>query len=336
MKYKWTTIWIAMLCLLIGLGVYSGTQNKSVLKNKGNIVFADAGWDSLRIHNEIAGFILEKGYGYHTSVINGSTPATLTGLKNGEIDVYMEVWPNNVKELYEKMIKSGDIKEVGVNYKAKGQGFFVPTYMIKGDPEKGIKPITPDLKTVQDLKKYWKVFKDPTDPTKGRIVGAPSGWAANKIMHAKMNTYGLDKNFNYFTPGSSSALATSIVTAFKNHEPWVGYYWTPTWITAMYDLTLIKEPAYNAKIYNKNYGTAFPPDKVVIAVNSSMVKKAPEVVSFLKNYHTSNKLTEEFLAYKQKNNASNHEAAIWWLKKHKDLWTKWVPADVAKKVEAAL
>ena len=28
------------------------------------LVFADAGWDSIRIHNSIAGFILENGYGY--------------------------------------------------------------------------------------------------------------------------------------------------------------------------------------------------------------------------------------------------------------------------------
>ncbi len=33
-------------------------------KNKKTIVFADAGWDSIRFHNDVARFIIEKGYGY--------------------------------------------------------------------------------------------------------------------------------------------------------------------------------------------------------------------------------------------------------------------------------
>ena len=42
------------------------------------------------------------------------------------------------------------------------------------------------------------------------------------------------------------------------------------------------------------------------------------------------------LAYKQDTKAGTEEAALWFLKNYEDLWTGWVPADVAKKVKAAM
>lgn len=337
MKHKWTFIWSAMLCLLIGLGIYSNAISEDKKQSKkGTIVFADAGWDSIRVHNQIAGFIIENGYNYETEVTNGSTSATFTGLRQGGIDVYMEIWINNLEKPYKEAKKTGEIVTLGTNFTTDKQGFFVPTYMIEGDPEQGIEPMAPDLESVKDLKKYAELFEDPSDPTKGRIIGGYSGSRAHEIMKQKVKTYGLDETFNYFTPGSAAALASSIVKAFKNHEPWVGYYWTPTWITSKYDMTLLKEPEYNEEIWHKNYGTAFPLDKVYIAANSELPERAPKVVEFLKNYQTSSELTGEALVYMQENNSSAEEAAAWWLKKHQDLWSKWVPEDVAKKVKSAL
>ncbi|MEZ4570755.1 MAG: glycine betaine ABC transporter substrate-binding protein [Thermomicrobiales bacterium] len=39
-------------------------------------------------------------------------------------------------------------------------------------------------------------------------------------------------------------MATSLVSAYENGEPWLGYYWAPTWVFAVVDLTMIEEPEY--------------------------------------------------------------------------------------------
>ena len=65
------------------------SRNKAS-KSKGMLVFADAGWDSIRVHNAIARYIIEKGYGYETDEITGSSSITLQGLIQGDIDIYME------------------------------------------------------------------------------------------------------------------------------------------------------------------------------------------------------------------------------------------------------
>ena len=149
------------------------------------ITFADAGWDSIRVHNSIAQFIVEEGYGYETDVTNGTTAATMQALEKGDINVYMEIWTDNVKEVYEKAIENGNIIKLSTNFDDNTQGLYVPTYVIEGDEERGIEAVAPDLKTVEDLAKYPELFQDPEDNSKGRIVGAPSSWAVSEHLAYK-------------------------------------------------------------------------------------------------------------------------------------------------------
>lgn len=71
-------------------------------------------------------------------------------------------------------------------------------------------------------------------------------------------------------------------------------------------------------------------------MNKSLQERAPKVVDFLKKYHTSAKLTNEALTYMQENHTDSDGAAKWFLKKHEEVWTKWVPEDVANKVKQSL
>ncbi|MYL32511.1 ABC transporter substrate-binding protein [Pontibacillus yanchengensis] len=325
------------LALLVALGACgSGGEKASSKKKIETITFADAGWDSIRVHNSIAQTIIEEGFGYDTDVTTGSTPATVQGVRQGDINVHMEMWTDNIKKVYAEAIEAGDFKEVSVNFDDNKQGLWVPTYVIEGDDERGIEPAAPDLKTVEDLKKYPELFQDPEKPSKGRIIGSPSGWAVGEILATKVETYGLDEQYNYFRPGSDAAIVTSLTDAYNAGEPWVGYYWSPTWVTAVYDMTLLDEPDYNKDQWEKDRSTEFPPNKVTIVVHNEMTEQAPNVVDFLSNYETSSELTGESLKYMKENDASAEEAAIWWMKKHEDLWTEWVSKEVAKKVIDAL
>lgn len=318
--------------LMVGLTACS-TENAA---QKTKLVFADPGWDSVKFHNEVAGFIIEKGYGYQVDILPGSTATTFAGFRNGDIDIYMEVWTENLRDVYQEAIESGDVLEVSVNFDDNAQGLYVPTYLIKGDPEKGIEPLAPDLKMVTDLNKYWELFKDPEGPSKGRIYGSPPGWEVDKIMQTKVKTYGLDKHFNYFSPGSDMGLSASIAGAVEKNQPWLGYYWEPTWILGKYDMTLLEEEPYDPEKWENGFGCTTPHMPVTVCVYKDMETKAPEVVEFLKNYKTSSAITSNALAYMQQNDVKSREAALWFLKENEDLWTQWVPEDVAIKVKSAL
>lgn len=331
MKKSVLIIFTALLMVLAACGDTSDGP-----KEIDKIIFADAGWESIRIHNGIAQHIIEYGYGYETEVTMGSTAATFQGLTTGDINVYMETWIDNIGEAYEEAIEKEDIFRLATNFNDNVQGLYVPAYVIEGDPERGIEPLAPDLRTVEDLKKYPDVFKDPEDSKKGRLINAPSGWAAEEIISEKFETYGLDETINNFKPGSDSAIVASLVDAINKGEAWVGYYWSPTGITAKYDLILLEEPPYDEEVWEENRGTEFPPNDVEVAVHKDLPEQAPEVVEFLKNYETSSALTEAALLYMQEEDASEEEAAIWWLKEYEDIWTEWVSEEVAAKVKVEL
>jgi len=328
LKRLYVLLGAIVLLLLAACGEDDGEIDK--------IVFADAGWDSIRVHNHIAQTIIEEGFGYDTDVIAGSTAATVQGLREGDINAYMEIWTDNIKELYEESIESGDIVKLATNFNDNDQGLYVPTYVIEGDPERGIEPMAPDLRTVEDLKKYPDVFVDPEDPSRGRVINGPSGWAVQEHISQKFETYGLDETLNDFIPGSDSAAVADLVRAYEAGEAWVGYYWSPTWVTAKYDLTLLEEPPFDREQWDEDRGTEFPPNDVVIAVNKHLPDQAPDVIDFLSNYETSNDLTEEALNYMEDTDASAEEAALWWMKEFEDVWTAWLDDDVATKVLDAI
>jgi glycine betaine/proline transport system substrate-binding protein len=337
MNGKWRYVWSGMLLLLIGLGIYSASFGDGrEASSKPVISIADGGWDSMQVHNYIAAYIIEHGFQYPVEFVNGSSIATFTGLRTGEIDVYMELWYVNMQEHYEEALEAGEIVELSANMVTDDQGFYVPTYIIEGDVEKGIEPVAPDLKTVEDLKNYPEVFQDPEDPEKGMIIGTETGTVVHDILKEKVTTYGLDDTFNYFTPGSSGAVNASLEAAILNHEGWVGYQWSPTWAMAKYDLTQLEEPAYDEEIFNENYGTAFPDNPAYITVHSDFPERAPDVTAFLSNYQTSTDITGEALLYMQEQEASAEEAALWFLENYEDLWTEWIPDEIAERVAQAL
>ncbi len=332
-KYLLTLIGVLLLTVIAACGDNSSSDEAKEIET---IVFADAGWDSIRFHNSVAQTIIENGFDYKTDVISGSTATTFQGFRDGDIQVYMEIWTDNIIEIYEEAIESGDIERLSTNFDDNDQGLYVPTYVIEGDPDRDIEPLAPDLKTVEDLKKYPEVFEDPEKPGKGRIINAPSGWELEKNITEKFETYGLGETFTNFSPGSDAAIVTSLVDAYNKGEGWVGYYWSPTAVTAKYDLTLLEEEPYDEEVWKKNSGTAFPPNDVEVGVQKDLPEQAPEVVEFLKNYETSSALTETALEYMEENDATNDEAAIWWMKENEDIWTAWVSDEVAEKVKKAL
>jgi glycine betaine/proline transport system substrate-binding protein len=121
----------------------------------------DASWDSIQVHNRIAGFILEHGFGYAPEYVFAESMPGLMAIERGDAHLSMEGWVDNVVEWWEKAQARKTVADLGSTFPDAPQGWYVPTYMIKGDAARGIAPVAPDLKSVADLPKYWELFKDP-------------------------------------------------------------------------------------------------------------------------------------------------------------------------------
>ncbi len=325
---------LAIIAVLVAAIALAGCGEKAAKQKDITIVFGEAGWDSIKFHDAVAMYIIQNAFGYKTEEVSGATAITYSALLKGDVDVYMEIWTDNLAS-YKDDVSSGKIKEVGVNFDDNAQGLYVPRFVIEGDAERGIAPMAPDLEYVADLARYSHVFKDDETPGKGRMYGAIPGWEVDNIVFAKYQHYGLESNFVYFRAGSDAALAAAFAAAYGKGQAIVGYYWEPTWLTGKYDLVLLKDEPYDASVYRSGE-CEFPAVPVTICVSAQMEEKAPEVVRFLERYRTSSAMTSAALAYIEENNAFYMDAAKWFLKEYEEVWTAWLDDKEVKAVKATL
>ena len=303
------------------------------------IVFAEHSWGSSIFQVTLARHIVEKGYGCQTESISGATIPLLGGMMRGDIDVTMEVWPENTKETWLKGLANGTVKKVGVAFPDAIQGWYVPRYLVEGPNAKA-----PGLKSVADLPKYKKLFRDQEEPSKGRFYNGPLGWGAEKANTNKLKAYKLEEHYTNFRPGTGAALAAAIASAYERRKPILAYYWSPTWLMGKYDLVQLEEPAYDAKIWENlttgkdlSKATAYPVCAAYVGVNTKFGKQAPVIVSFLGKYGITADTVSSSLAYMKAEKGRTHQDAVNnFLKTQEKVWTKWVPADVAAKIKASL
>lgn len=319
-----------MLILLTACGGDKATVKESEQGMRQTILLGDPGWESISVHNEIVKIILEKGYGYNIQFVTASSEALRKALRNENLDISMEYWIYNDRE-YED-IEKGLFVIAGANFKGY-EGIYVPKYVIEGDQERGIAPYAPDLKSVEDLNRYYEIFKENPSAEKGLLHGAVKGWVAKDIMESKWQGYSLNEKFDKIVLETAWGYDSALIKAYESGKPWVGYYWEPTAIMGEFEMVKLEEIAYDKGIWENNKLCDFPNNDVEIAVSKSFQAQHPEVFEFLQKYNTGTPLNNEILYQKKLNNWSAEETAIWFLDNYEEIWHKWLPADIIEHIK---
>ena len=87
---------VVMMAVLAGCG----SSEEDTAAPKATLVFAGLDWDSAQVQNGVARYIVEKGYGYPTDEIGGSTVPLFQGLRTNDIDITMEIWLPNQNKIW--------------------------------------------------------------------------------------------------------------------------------------------------------------------------------------------------------------------------------------------
>jgi glycine betaine/proline transport system substrate-binding protein len=241
----------------------------------------------------------------------------------------MDLWPNNCKEWWDEVQAKGTVVQLSVNYDGGTQGWYVPSYVVKGDPERGLEPMAPDLKTVFDLKRYWRVFMDPEEKDKGRFLNGPGSWVAYGVNNHKLKSYGLDDFFVSFSAGSTTGIEAEVSSAYKKGKPILFYFWDPTWLMGKYDFIRLEEPPFDPLLWTpeEGYSCDWVKGTSFIVANHTFSQKHPGPSGFLKSYSTTLEQNRAALVYIRENKTTPEEAALWFMKTYPETWKKWIPAD---------
>ena len=343
--YQTALVGLVVVSILIGAcsqGLGSATADEEVTLDCNGvdraIVFAGLDWGSAQINNHIAGRILQDGFGCKFEDTPGSLDPAIQGLVLGEIDIIMEVWVNAAPDTYREAITTGDVADLGLNIIAQEYSFLVPRYVIEGDAARGIQPVAPDLRAVADLPRYSSVFQDSEQPGQGLYHNCIEGWLCEQINTDKLATYGLDSSFTNYRPETAPELITSLSRAYERGEPWLGYYWGPTWVLGSFDMVVITEPEYSEDCWvDGNRGCAYPTSPVHIAISKGFSELAAEpMLDFLTAYEMDQSLMSELMAYMRDENTNAADVAVHFFSNKPEVWTEWVTDEVADRIKAAL
>ncbi len=306
------------------------------------VVFGANEFQSVDVDTKVAEFIVQNGYCQPTKTENISTAAVQQEIVSGGVDVWMEVWQQNIYSWWQKELSAGKIVNLDAIYQSSAQGFFIPSYTAKQYPK---------LTSVSQLSQYWQVFKDPQKPTTGLFINCIPSWNCSQVNLVKLNAYGIAKYFTVEQPGSATALQATIYGMYQKKQNFVTYYWEPTALLGLIHLVRLKEPAYTTacdtleqKLISNNAisqatsaaGCGYENSPVDKGGNAAWAKADPAVATFLQKMQMGTQPLEQVLAYQNNSKTSNTKAAEWYLGHYASTWESWVPANVASRVKAAL
>ncbi|RVI61705.1 ABC transporter substrate-binding protein, partial [Sinorhizobium meliloti] len=302
-------------------------------------------WESGACITEVMKTILSKGYDCQVDSIPGNSVTLEQATANNDVQIFAEEWLGR-SDVWNKAVEEKKVVAVGKTFVGASEGWFVPDYVVHGDPARNIEAKAPDLKSVSQLTdpKIAEIFADPEEPSKGRFLNCPSGWTCEGVSTAKLEAYKLGETYVNFRPGTGTALDAAITSAYLQGEPILFYYWSPTAIMGKFKLIQLEEPAYNEACWKelssangkRDEGCAFPSVDVAYGVNSTFASEAPEIVEILEKATFPLDEVNASLAYMADNKVDATAAAAEFLKTKGDIWSKWVSDEARGKIEAGL
>ena len=309
----------------------------------GSLTVAEMNWASAGLMANVDKIILEKGYGCKVELVAGATMPTFTSMnEKGEPDIAAELWANTVREPLKKAKDEGRLHSVNdAPITGLGEGWWIPPHTAKKHPE---------LKTVLDILKHPELFPHPEDNSKGAFVGCPSGWGCQLANNNLFRAFEMKKKgWILVDPGSAAGLDGSMAKAVERGENWFGYYWSPTAMIGKYNMVKLNfgvpfagSENWDGCIAKSEQECADPKPSswtnsvVNTVVTDKFKKQSGPGYDFLKKRVYPGDVMNSMLVYMGENQAEGKDAAVEFLKKHENVWTKWVPADVASKVKAGL
>ncbi len=264
------------------------------------IRIADMAWQSNVPVINIMKIVLEDELDYEVEFVPTLWgPDTIAALAKEppDVDILAEGWlPNFQLYLDNYVVDKGQAEVVATSYVGR-QGFVVPTYVIKGDPERGIEPMAPDLRSVEQLNDYVNLF-DRDHDGRGELVGGPEGWVATEINEWQLESWELNYDQIIQDEWISSSMLTS---AYYEGEPILFYGYEPTWPTLLFGLTWLETPAYSdeawadhevwqdwkagkAVTWKPGIASGYPPSEVVVVVTDEFSQNYPDAYRFLQNW----------------------------------------------------
>lgn len=328
---------------LAALGLGLALAPAAFAEGCGDISIAEMDWASAEFMANVDAIILEEGYGCNVELVPGATTTTFASMsEKAQPDVAPELWINAVRDPLMAAKEEGSMVALnGGPITGLGEGWWVTPKFAEEHP---------DLDTVEKLLERPDLFPYIEDESKGAFVGCPAGWGCQLVNANLFRAFDMEeKGWTLVDPGSAAGLDGSMAKAAERGENWFGYYWSPTSMIGKYNMVMLPFEAEFAGRDNWDgcialaeqdcadpQPTAWTVSEVETVVTDDFMEKGGVAADYFKARVFPGEVMNGMLVFMSENQATGEDAAFEFLATHEEIWTQWVPADVAEKIKGAL
>ena len=315
----------SLVSLVLVLALFGSGCAKPVVQEKPTINLGEGNWTSNQVLTEMFYQIISKQLGYPVERTFGYGPIIWAAMDKGEVDIAPEIWFPARRGEIQPFLDKGAIELAGEIFGGAGNYWVVPRYVVEGDPARGIEPMAPDLKTILDLKKYWKLFENPEKPGLGELVGGEVGWA----NEAPWMIQGYDLPL-YLSNQSEAIMMARTIAADKKGEPILVVWWSPHVIFSQVDLIRLEsvDPDRTGEIdWDKDpypLRTGLAEYTVYKVIRTELAKKAPDVYRLIYNMSVTEAEINELTLRVDVNEEEIAVVAADWISKNQNRIDQWL------------
>jgi len=267
-------------------------------------------WTGQHVSTHIAGQILEM-LGYKVEYVTAGNFPEFSGLADGSLDASVEVWMNNVGDIFPKVLAEKKIEDVGPLKLETKEGWIYPKYMEQSCP--GL----PDWSALTKPECVQALATPDTFP-KGRLLDYPADWGSRAAQIIQDN----DLPLGSVPAGSEGALVAELESAVAAKKPLLMMFWAPHYALAEAEVGWVKMPPCKTQ---DNAHCITPPDVDKI-VRTGFEKDWPAAYEFLKHFEMNAADQQKMMLRVDKNGEDLDKVTKEWTDQHESVWQPWIKA----------
>jgi glycine betaine/proline transport system substrate-binding protein len=245
-----------------------------------------------------------------------------TAMSKADNMIVMDFWRWQAPDIWDKYVEQEKtIIEVGTSDYQGEEGWYVPTYVIKGDPERGIEPMCSGLPDWKALNGCADVFATSKTQPKGQYMEGAEAWAPFYGDQERIDN--LKLNYEMVFAGSEPALFAELQRAYQRGEPWLGLMWRPNYMTQIMDLTRVEFPPYTDECWGTTYACQWPETVIYQLASDDVPQKYPTVWNILQNYEMPDERLAQMQKYMIEDGMSYADATKKWADENEEVWQAW-------------
>lgn len=267
-------------------------------------------WTGAQISGQLAGQILEKA-GYKVEYVTAGNFPQFSGLADGTLSASVEVWLNNVGDIYPTVKAAGKIEDLGALGLKTREGWIYPKFM------ETVCPGLPDWTALQKPACIAALGTADTLPN-GRFLDYPSDWGSRAATIIADNALPLTA----VPSGSEGAMVAELRASEAAKTPLMMMFWAPHFVLAEADVGWVTMPPCKDQ---SNEHCITPPDVAKI-VWSGFGAKWPAAHEILKSFQITTDEQQKMMLEAEKSGESVDKVAAKWVAANESVWKPWVDA----------